>query len=138
MSMQQVIAVVLAIVVGGLGLAIVFLVAFRKIKLDDIFQEEIDKGVMVTSLSKFQFLIFTFVIGLSLFLITVEKKDFPSRIDPSVLALLGISAGTAIVSNGITSAKRTRLADIEKDKDIRLADIEKDKAVRLAEINKAP
>lgn len=127
MTLQLSIAIVLAIIVGGLGLAIVFLVAIGKINLSDIFQEEIDAGKMATSLSKFQFLIFTFVIGLSLFLITVEKKDFPSKIDPSVLALLGISAGTAVVSNGISSAKRTRLAEIEKDR-----------AIRLAEINKAP
>jgi hypothetical protein len=127
MPLQQIIAIVLAVIVGGLGITIVVRVALGKIKLDDIFQEEIDAGKMATSLSKFQFLLFTFVIGLSLFLITVEKKDFPNRIDPSVLALLGISAGTAVVSNGITSAKRTRLAEIEKEK-----------TVRLAEINKAP
>jgi hypothetical protein len=120
MSLQQIIGYVLAIVVGGLGLAIVGLVAFRKIKLDDIFQEEIDENKKATSLSKFQFLIFTFVVGLSLFLIIIQKTEFPV-IHPSILALLGISAGTAVVSNGITSARRTKLAEIEKEKIVGLA-----------------
>jgi len=54
------------------------------------------------SLSRLQFLIFTFVISLSLFLIIVGHAPpvFPS-IPPEVLTLLGISASSYLVSKGI-------------------------------------
>lgn len=52
------------------------------------------------SLSRFQFLIFTFVIALSLFLVIVAKGDFPT-IPGTVLSLLGISGSSYLVSKGI-------------------------------------
>jgi hypothetical protein len=53
------------------------------------------------SMSRFQLLIFTFVIGLSFFLIVVSTGKFPSPIPSEVLTLLGISATTYGVSKGI-------------------------------------
>lgn len=53
------------------------------------------------SMSRFQLLIFTFVIGLSFFLIVVSTGQFPSPIPTEVLTLLGISATTYGVSKGI-------------------------------------
>lgn len=55
------------------------------------------------SMSRFQLLIFTFVIGLSLFLIVTYKQDFP-EVPGAVLALLGISATTYGVSKGIQAS----------------------------------
>ncbi|HEY6969632.1 MAG TPA: hypothetical protein VJA94_10535 [Candidatus Angelobacter sp.] len=55
------------------------------------------------SMSRFQLLIFTFVIGLSFFLIVVSKSDFPT-VNGGVLMLLGISATTYGVSKGIQQA----------------------------------
>jgi hypothetical protein len=54
------------------------------------------------SLSRFQFLIFTFVIALSLFLIivSVNPPAFPP-IPGGILALLGISGGSYVVSKGV-------------------------------------
>ncbi|MBZ5607153.1 MAG: hypothetical protein LAP38_02760 [Acidobacteriia bacterium] len=54
------------------------------------------------SVSRFQLLIFTFVIGLSIFLIIAGTKPpkFPA-IPADVLTLLGISASTYAVSKGI-------------------------------------
>lgn len=54
------------------------------------------------SLSRFQFLIFTFVIALSLFLIIINTTPlaFP-HVDGSILALLGISGGSYVVSKGV-------------------------------------
>jgi uncharacterized BrkB/YihY/UPF0761 family membrane protein len=54
------------------------------------------------SLSRFQFLIFTFVIALSLFLIIVNHAppEFPG-IPGGILALLGISGGSYVVAKGV-------------------------------------
>jgi len=56
------------------------------------------------SLSRFQSLIFTFVIGLGLFLIIVSKTPnpgFPDSIHGSILALLGISGGSYVTSKAV-------------------------------------
>lgn len=56
------------------------------------------------SLSRFQFLIFTFVIGLGLFLIIINhpgQPDFPDKIPGGILALLGISGGSYVASKGV-------------------------------------
>ena len=55
------------------------------------------------SMSRFQLLIFTLVVAFALFLITVsgDKPSFPDTIPSSVLALLGISASSYLVSKGI-------------------------------------
>ena len=55
------------------------------------------------SMSRFQFLIFTFVIALSLFLVIVGQQPpkFPDTIPAAVLSLLGISGSSYLVSKGI-------------------------------------
>jgi len=56
------------------------------------------------SMSRFQFLVFTFVIAMSLFLVIVSAPDhpqFPQVIPATVLALLGISGSSYLVSKGI-------------------------------------
>ena len=60
------------------------------------------------SLSRFQFLIFTFVIALGLFLVVAHSYSFP-QIPSAVLTLLGISGTTYAVSKGITATDPTRL-----------------------------
>ncbi len=52
------------------------------------------------SMSRFQLLIFTFVIAFSFFLIVAHLKHFPD-VPANVLALLGISGSTYAVSKGI-------------------------------------
>lgn len=49
------------------------------------------------SLSRFQFLVFTFVIGMGLLVLTLKCGVFP-QIDGDVFALLGISGGSYVAS----------------------------------------
>lgn len=55
------------------------------------------------SLSRFQFLIFTFVIALGLFLIILSANppQFPEKIAGGILALLGISGGSYVTSKAV-------------------------------------
>lgn len=105
--------VVLAIEYGGLvitflfGFMILAAIASGKIDISAILQEKAADGASSgASMSRFQLLIFTFVIALSLFLIVVNTGDFPSTIPPEILTLLGISATTYAVSKGIQAGAK--------------------------------
>jgi hypothetical protein len=108
--------VVLAIEYGGLvitflfGFMILAAIASGKIDISAILQEKATDGNSGSpsgaSMSRFQLLIFTFVIALSLFLIVVNTGDFPSAIPPEILTLLGISATTYAVSKGIQAGAK--------------------------------
>ncbi|HEX4230671.1 MAG TPA: hypothetical protein VHZ07_18490 [Bryobacteraceae bacterium] len=81
------------------GFAVLVYIANGSIDLSDLLSETGDsKGA---SMSRFQLLIFTLVIALSLFLVVVSKMQFPDSIPPEILTLLGISASTYAVSKGI-------------------------------------
>ena len=97
-SLALVIGWMLTIFIGLFGLVIIWLVIRGKIDLSELLSEPTGQA----SLSRFQFLIFTFVIALSLFLIIVAKPqpDFPG-IPGGILALLGISGGSYVVAKGI-------------------------------------
>jgi hypothetical protein len=94
------------------GLVITFLLGFMilagiasgKIDISRILEEKGSPEAQTTggaSMSRFQLLIFTFVIAISFFLIVVNTHKFPDNISPQVLTLLGISASTYAVSKGI-------------------------------------
>jgi peptidoglycan/LPS O-acetylase OafA/YrhL len=90
----------------GYGL-LVLTFLFGMVILVDIIRGNIDLKTLLSedgkgaSMSRFQLLIFTFVIALSLFLLVVENgKEFP-KIPADILTLLGISASTYAVSKGI-------------------------------------
>ena len=99
--------VTLRLATGFTLLALIFLLSFAvliaiangDINLSQLLSETGSKSG--ASMSRFQLLIFTLVIALSLFLVTVSKMEFPA-IPPEVLTLLGISASTYAVSKGIT------------------------------------
>ncbi len=74
----------------------------------DISQLLAEKGSAGASMSRFQLMIFTFVIALSLFLIVVSKGDFPTQIPNQVLEILGISATTYGVSKGIQATSNDK------------------------------
>ncbi|HZR03171.1 MAG TPA: hypothetical protein VFA81_08385 [Burkholderiales bacterium] len=86
-------------VVGGVGLALIWRIFDGSIDLTKLISEPNGDA----SMSRLQFLIFTFVIAISLFLIIVSQPHpaFPSNIPPTVLSLLGISASSYLVSKGI-------------------------------------
>lgn len=91
----------------GYGL-LVLTFLFGMVILVDIIRGNIDLSTLLTedgkaSMSRFQLLIFTFVIALSIFLMVADNPTgakFP-EIPSNVLALLGISASTYAVSKGI-------------------------------------
>lgn len=105
-ALVWVIGIVLAVIVGGFGLLLLHMVWKGKINLELLVSEKDGSA----SLSRFQFLIFTFVISMSLFLLVVSNKEFP-EISGQILALLGISGGSYVVSKGIQTTK-----EIEKQK----------------------
>jgi FtsH-binding integral membrane protein len=99
-NLSLVIGWILAILLGAFALAIIY----------KMWKGDIDLKYLIAgddgdaSLSRFQFLIFTFVIAMSLFLIIVNKTGgpgFPNDIPGSILALLGISGGSYVASKGV-------------------------------------
>jgi hypothetical protein len=109
-TLALVIGWILTIFIGGLAAWILFLIITRKIDLSQLISEPTGQA----SLSRFQFLIFTFVIALSLFLIIMAKTPTPGFPDPipgGILALLGISGGSYVVSKGIQSSKEVGIMD---------------------------
>jgi hypothetical protein len=81
---------------GGLAVILLVKIATDKIDLEWLISE--DNGH--ASMSRFQLLIFTFVIAISLVKLTESLGHFPT-IDSGVLTLLGISASTYAVGKGI-------------------------------------
>lgn len=86
----------LLVLVFLFGFVILAAIASGKIDISELLEEESGGA----STSRFQLLIFTFVIGLSFVLIVACNCSFP-EVPANVLALLGISASTYGVSKGI-------------------------------------
>ena len=86
------------VVVFMAALAAVIIVKFLKGKDGGIdLQNLVSEGDGKASLSRFQFLIFTFVIAMGLLVIILETGNFPS-VGSDVFGLLGISAGSYVGS----------------------------------------
>jgi len=80
------------------GVVVLAAIASGKINISELIEEETTGA----STSRFQLLIFTFVIGISFALIVACECKFPD-VPTNVLALLGVSASTYGVSKGITA-----------------------------------
>jgi hypothetical protein len=82
-----------------LGVAILYYVFTERIDLRGLISEPNGDA----SMSRFQLLIFTFVIAASLFLIIAAPNPpaFPKEIPQGILILLGISSSSYLVSKGI-------------------------------------
>src|SRR3989442_1017146 len=91
--------IVVVVFSGALGLTILVFIWLRRISLDRLLSEPNGDA----SLSRLQFLIFTFVIAFSFFLIVVghAPPEFPSVFPAEVLTLLGISGSSFLVSKAI-------------------------------------
>jgi hypothetical protein len=98
---------IVVVFVGMLGVILLWEMGSDKIKLDKLISEPGGDA----SLSRFQFLIFTFVIAVSLFFVIAAQKPpaFPD-VPSSILALLGISGGSYVISKGIQTSRDTSLA----------------------------
>jgi hypothetical protein len=94
--------------VGVLGLLILWQIYVGNIDLSRLISEPTGDA----SMSRFQFLVFTFVIALSLFLVIVASNppSFP-MIPGTVLTLLGISGSSYLVSKGIQFSDPAGVAD---------------------------
>jgi hypothetical protein len=84
---------------GAVGIAILYYIFTERIDLSQLISEPSGDA----SMSRFQLLVFTFVIAASLFLITASPHPpaFPKEIPNGILVLLGISASSYLVSKGI-------------------------------------
>jgi hypothetical protein len=91
---------IVALFVFGLGARVIYLIWTNKIDLSFLLSDGTDKA----SLARFQLLIFTFVIALSLYLVTVKTSAFPA-IPNEILGLLGISGGSFVLSKGIDARR---------------------------------
>jgi len=87
---------VLCVLVGGYGLLILWEIWAGNIDLSKLISEPNGDA----SMSRFQLLIFTFVIALSLFLVVVATSKLPD-VPGTILTLLGISGSSYLVSKGI-------------------------------------
>ena len=107
-TLALVVGWILTIMLGLLGLIIVWLIVSGRIDLSNLISEPDGHA----SLSRFQFLVFTFVIAMSLFLMIVSTSppSFPP-IPGGILALLGISGGSYVVSKGIQTTKEVGIMD---------------------------
>ena len=98
--MGQVCGFVLCLFVGALGLTIIVWIWIGKIDLSAVLNEPSGQA----SMSRFQLLIFTFVIAISFFSVVEMRPNtnILPDIPNGVLTLLGISASTYAVSKGIS------------------------------------
>jgi hypothetical protein len=94
-----VVGYIIVILIFFFGLMVLMAIATNKIDLSGLLCEPTEDKA---SMSRFQLLIFTFVIAFSLILIILsgDSPKFPD-IPTSILTLLGISASTYAVSKGI-------------------------------------
>jgi hypothetical protein len=92
--------------------SVLFAIANGTIDLSGLLSEnDSDGNSKGASMSRFQLLIFTLVIALSLFLVTIANNlSFPA-IPGEILTLLGISGTTYAVSKGIQKADTTAKND---------------------------
>lgn len=90
-------------IVGSFGFLILWKVIKGDIDLNRLLSEPDGSGA---SFSRFQFLIFTFVISMSLFWVIVHKGGFPDEIPSGIFALLGISSGSYVISKGLQPGQK--------------------------------
>lgn len=88
--------------IGLIGVAILYLVFTGRIDLSGLISEPTGDA----SMSRFQLLVFTFVVAASLFLIIASSAPpaFPADIPNGILILLGISSSSYLVSKGIQTS----------------------------------
>ena len=119
----------LALLLGALGVIVLWRIVDGTIDLKLLLSEKDGSA----SLSRFQFFIFTFVIGMSFFLIVVggERPLFP-EIPTGVFSLLGISAGTYAVSKGMQLSHDANPDVMALKRNVALAQV-KEAEARVAE-----
>ena len=109
----------LGLVIGWILTGFIGLLAI--VVLWKIFTGEIDLNYLISdengwaSLSRFQFLVFTFVVAMSLFsLIVANTPPKYPEIPNQILALLGISGGSYVLSKGIQTSRDVGMTEAGK------------------------
>jgi hypothetical protein len=103
---------IICVLIGLLGLLVIWRIFDGSIDLSELISEQ-NGGA---SMSRFQFLVFTFVIAFSLFLVIISSGTnghamaFPD-IPGTVLSLLGISGSSYLVSKGIQFSDPAGIVD---------------------------
>ena len=112
--------------IATLGLAIgwiltVFIGVLALMILIKIWKGDIDLNYLISdengwaSLSRFQFLVFTFVVAMSLFyLVVVGTPPAYPIVPPEILALLGISGGSYILSKGMQNSRDVSMTELNQ------------------------
>lgn len=117
----EILTLVVGYVLAGfaalLGLLVIYKMWTGDIKLDGLLIEGTDGKA---SLSRFQFLVFTFVIALSLFLVIVGQKPVPAfpEIPGGIFGLLGISGGSYLLSKGVQKNSENRNKELELEYEV--------------------
>ncbi|MCE9522499.1 MAG: hypothetical protein K8S25_08730 [Alphaproteobacteria bacterium] len=99
-DLAMMVAIVLSVILLGFGAVILGMILTGQIDLSDILVESGENGSRKASLSRLQFLMFSFVIAGLYLVICVESGTFVD-VPPGVLVLLGISGGSYVVSKGM-------------------------------------
>lgn len=112
-TLQLICGYIICFLIGLLGLLVLWNILIGKIDLSEMISEE-NGGA---SMSRFQFLVFTFVIALSLFLVIIAAPQHPTfpEVPGTVLSLLGISGSSYLVSKGIQFSDPAGIRDRGSD-----------------------
>jgi hypothetical protein len=110
-NMAQVLGAVVSLFVGALGVTIIVWIWTGKIDLSHLLSEANGQA----SMSRFQLLIFTFVIAIGLFDLVARGANFP-EVPSGVLTLLGISASTYAVGKGISYSQPDLMMQTSRDR----------------------
>jgi len=102
-QLPMIVGVALVLIILGLAAVVLWLVFTGKIDLAGLIAEPGPDGK--ASLSRFQFLLFTFVVAGVFLLLCIESGTFV-EIPPSVLGLIGISGGSYVISKGISNGPK--------------------------------
>ena len=95
---------ILTIFLGILALIVLWKIVTGQISLRYLISDELGYA----SLSRFQFLVFTFVIAMTLFYLIATHGKYP-EIPNQILALLGISGGSYAVAKGVQTSRDVEL-----------------------------
>jgi hypothetical protein len=93
------------VIIGVIALVVLYYLVTGKIDLTDLLS-----GSDATSLSRFQFLVFTFIIGLSYLFVVLKGGGATQYSLPNAQnawALLGISGGSYVLGKGIQMAAQS-------------------------------
>jgi hypothetical protein len=131
-SLPMIVGVVLVVIILGTALLVLWQMFIGKIDLTHLISDTDSSGETKASLSRFQFLLFTFVVAGIFLLLCIETGTFVD-IPESVLGLIGISGGSYVLAKGIGSNAETRKVEAETGAEVQKAQAEADVQIAQAQ-----